>query len=49
MLAKFLRMATRTVDELCERCGSVCDDRCRRAAILGRGRDRAIESRVGLL
>jgi hypothetical protein len=28
--------------EFCERCGSVCDAACRREAIIGRARERAL-------
>ncbi len=28
--------------EFCDRCGSVCTSACKRAAIIGRARDRAL-------
>jgi hypothetical protein len=41
MLKLFRRTRELTV-EFCERCGSVCDAACRRDAIVGRARDRAL-------
>ena len=40
-----LRLFKRTkelVVEFCDRCGNVCDAACRRNAVIGRARDRAL-------
>jgi hypothetical protein len=43
----FKRVTPETV-EFCDRCGSVCDSSCRRAAVRERNLDRALSTRLGV-
>lgn len=40
------KRARATAIDFCDRCGSVCGPSCRREAVIGRARDRALAGRV---
>lgn len=46
---KMFKRTRELVVEFCDRCGSVCDNACRRTALLERARERALANGVRFL